>query len=72
MILSPQRPRKNNRFHAGHRDTSSRHHAFKCPTPNQDGVELAEYRSEIEIPVYRYPIGFAVWSRNITVQAHRY
>jgi hypothetical protein len=61
---------ENHRLHAGHFSAASSGHGFKCSASEENRVELAEERGEINFRIHDDPVGFSLGAGNVAVQAH--
>jgi len=72
-ITLPQRPRKDEGFHAGHRTSlllSSRH-PLEGAASDEDGIELGEDGAKLDIWIHDDPVRLTFGTGDIAVQTRR-
>jgi hypothetical protein len=67
-----ERARKNECLHAGHGSLSHFFHGCESSASHEHGIEPFKKLSEIHLEINDDPIGFALGTGNVTVQACRY
>ncbi len=73
MVALPERSRKDQRFHSGHRGTPLLlHHALERSASHKGRVELIEQRTKVDVGIHYDPVEFTVWACDVPIQTGSY